>query len=86
LAAIHCTAHAVLAKSAYEKNRTGPMQPYLYMQQIAGVIDTLDDAQRIHEILDEIEFLYEVIDPEHQHLADDLIARLNARLKDMTAQ
>jgi hypothetical protein len=50
------------------------------MQQVAGVLDRLDDRAQINTILDELEYLYEVIDPELQPLADDLMERLRARL------
>jgi hypothetical protein len=56
------------------------VDPYTYMQQVAGVLDTLDDHDRINTLLDELEYLYEVLDPELQPLADDLIARLRGRL------
>lgn len=56
------------------------VDPYAYMQQVAGVLDTLHDPGRINTLLDELEYLYEVLDPELQPLADDLIARLRERL------
>jgi hypothetical protein len=56
------------------------VDPYAYMQQVAGVLDRLDDRAQINTILDELEYLYEVIDPELQPLADDLMDRLRARL------
>ena len=56
------------------------IDPYAYMQQVAGVMDRLNDRERINTILDELEYLYEVLDPELQPLADDLIERLRARL------
>lgn len=57
------------------------VDPYAYMQQVAGVVDTLNDRDRINTILDELEYLYEVLDPELQPLADDLIERLRRRLE-----
>ena len=56
------------------------VDPYAYMQQVAGVLDGLDDRERINTILDELEYLYEVIDPELQSIADDLMERLRQRL------
>lgn len=56
------------------------VDPYAYLQEVAGVLDRLDDRGRINTILDELEYLYEVIDPELQPLADDLIERLRIRL------
>jgi hypothetical protein len=56
------------------------VDPYAYLQQVAGVLGRLDDRGRINTILDELEYLYEVLDPELQPLADDLIERLRTRL------
>ena len=60
------------------------IDPYAYMQQVAGVLDGLDDRARINTILDELEYLYEVLDPELQPLADDLLERLRRRLEHAT--
>lgn len=60
------------------------LDPYAYMQQVAGVLDGLDDRARINTILDELEYLYEVLDPELQPLADDLLERLRRRLEQAT--
>ena len=60
------------------------VDPYAYMQQVAGVVDTLNDRDRINTILDELEYLYEVLDPELQPLADDLLERLRRRLEQAT--
>ena len=60
------------------------VDPYAYMQQVAGVVDTLNGRDRINTILDELEYLYEVLDPELQPLADDLIERLRRRLEHAT--
>lgn len=60
------------------------LDPYAYMQQVAGVLDGLDDRARINTILDELEYLYEVLDPELQPLADDLLERLRRRLEHAT--
>ena len=57
------------------------MEPYRYLEQVAARLDTLDDRDEINRILDELEFLYEALDPEFQDLASDLIARLSERLR-----
>lgn len=56
------------------------VDPYAYMQQVAGALDGLNDRERINTILDELEYLYEVLDPELQPLADGLIEQLRSRL------
>jgi hypothetical protein len=60
------------------------VDPYAYLQQVAGALDSLNDRERINTILDELEYLYEVLDPELQPLADDLIERLRRRLEHAT--
>ncbi len=59
------------------------MEPYRYLEKVASALDSLDDPEEIGEILDELEFLYEALEPELQGLATDLIARLSARLKSL---
>ena len=56
------------------------IDPYAYLQQVAGALDRLRQRQEIEVVLDELEYLYEVLDPELQHLADDLIGQLRQRL------
>jgi hypothetical protein len=57
------------------------VDPYAYMQQVAGVLDRLDDRARLDTILDELEYLYEVLDPELQPLADSLMEKVRRRLE-----
>lgn len=57
------------------------VDPYAYMQQVAGVLDRLDDRARLDTILDELEYLYEVLDPELQPLADGLMEKVRRRLE-----
>jgi len=57
------------------------VNPYAYMQQVAGRLTQLTDRREIETLLDEVEYLYEVIDPELQESADQLIAQLRSRLE-----
>jgi hypothetical protein len=57
------------------------VDPYAYMQQVAGVLDRLEDRARLDTILDELEYLYEVLDPELQPLADSLMEKVRRRLE-----
>ncbi len=57
------------------------VNPYTYMQQVAGRLTQLTDRREIETLLDEVEYLYEVIDPELQESADQLIAQLRSRLE-----
>ena len=53
---------------------------YAYMQRLSGRLDGMTERGEIDKALDEMEYLFEVIDPELQHLAEDLIARLRDKL------
>jgi hypothetical protein len=55
------------------------VDPYAYMQQAAGQLDRLD-APALLELLDELEYLFEVIPPELQELAEQLMQQVRQRL------
>jgi len=56
------------------------INPYAYLQQVAGRLTQLTDRSEIETLLDEIEYLYEVLDPELQESAEQLITQLRSRL------
>ncbi|MBF0256631.1 MAG: hypothetical protein HQL47_09285 [Gammaproteobacteria bacterium] len=58
------------------------IDPYAYMQQAAGRIEHLDQAQ-LNDLLDELEYLFEVIPPELQDLAEGLMERVRQRLSQL---
>ena len=62
------------------------MEPYRYLEKVSASLDGLQDSEKISTILDELEFLYDTLDPEFQELASDLISRLTTRLKDITPE
>ena len=51
-----------------------------YMARLAGSIDSMTMRGDIEKALDEMEYLYEVMDPELQYLAEDLMQRLRSKL------
>lgn len=51
-----------------------------HLSDIARRIADIDDSVEIHKLLDEVEFLYDAIDPAYQDLVDEVIDRLRARL------
>ena len=60
-----------------------PIDPYLYLQQVAQKMaqpGALRERSEIETVLDEVEYLYEVLDPEMQDGAEKLIGLLRARL------
>jgi hypothetical protein len=56
------------------------VHPFVYMQQVAGRLPQLTDRREIETLLDEVEYLYEALDPEFQEAATQLIEQLRQRL------
>lgn len=56
------------------------VDPYAYMQQIALAMDNLTTRSEIETVLDELEYLFEVIPPELQDNAETLISQLREKL------
>jgi hypothetical protein len=56
------------------------IDPYAYMQQVAVKMDELTERQEIETVLDEVEYLFEVIPPEMQDNAEKLIGLLRDKL------
>jgi ribosome assembly protein YihI (activator of Der GTPase) len=55
------------------------LDPYAYMQQVSAELERLGPEQ-LNTVLDELEYLFEVIPPELQDLADGLMERVRHRL------
>ncbi|MGE5153347.1 MAG: hypothetical protein ACM3ST_04960 [Bdellovibrio bacteriovorus] len=55
------------------------VDPYAYLQSAAGRLDRMEKAD-LDRLLDDLEYLYEVMDPELQPLADGVMERARARL------
>jgi hypothetical protein len=58
------------------------VDPYAYMQQVALRLDELTDRDEIETVLDELEYLFEVIPPDLQDNAETLIGLLRDKLAD----
>ena len=56
------------------------IDPYAYMQQVAIKLDQLTSRDEIETVLDELEYLFEVIPPEMQDNAEKLISLLREKL------
>ena len=56
------------------------ISPYAYMQQVAMRMHDLNERKEIETVLDEVEYLFEVLDPEMQDAAYQLIEQLRAKL------
>jgi len=57
--------------------------PYKYLEQVSELFDTLNTREEINQVLDELEFLFDLIDPEFQNQVSDLISRLTKRLQEL---
>lgn len=57
------------------------VDPWGYMQDLAGRIDALSKRREIERALDDLEYLLEVLDPELQEPAYALVERLRAKLE-----
>jgi hypothetical protein len=53
------------------------------MQQVAARLDRTDDPAEIERMLDDLEYLFEVLDPELQSTAEDLMVRVRKRLAEV---
>lgn len=56
------------------------IDPTRFMQDVAGRLDGLDDRTEIETLLDELEYLMEVLDPEQQEPGHELAERLRGKL------
>lgn len=56
------------------------VDPIAYLNQVSTKMDTLTQRQQIETVLDEVEYLFEVIPPELQDLAEPIIEELRRRL------
>jgi hypothetical protein len=63
-----------------EATMPAAINPFVYMQQIAGRLPSLTDRREIETLLDEVEYLYDALDPEMQEPAAQLIEDLRRRL------
>jgi hypothetical protein len=56
------------------------VDPYSYLQEVSGRLDKLTERREIETVLDEVEYLFEVIPPEMQDLAEPIIEILRNKL------
>lgn len=59
------------------------IDPYSYMQKVAARLETLTTRSEIETVLDELEYLFEVIPPDLQEPAEQLIAHLRSKLESL---
>ena len=59
------------------------VDPFGYMQQVAGSLDRINSRRELETILDEVEYLFEVLDPELQDFAYQLIERIQSKMSNL---
>jgi len=59
---------------------TPGVDPYSYLAKVSMMMDTLTQRDEIETVLDEVEYLFEVIPPELQDLAEPIIQALRKKL------
>ena len=57
------------------------IDPYGYLAEVSRTMDTLTQRDQIETVLDEVEYLFEVIPPELQDLAEPIIEALRQKLR-----
>lgn len=57
------------------------INPYAYMQEVAMRMNELTSRAEIETVLDELEYLFEVIPPDLQDNAETLISQLRDKLR-----
>jgi hypothetical protein len=57
--------------------------PYKYLEQVSELFDTLNTPEEINRVLDELEYLFDLIEPDFQDQVSDLISRLTKRLQEI---
>jgi len=58
------------------------IDPYAYLNEVSVKMDKLTQRDQIETVLDEVEYLFEVIPPQLQDLAEPIIEELRKRLSD----
>ncbi|MBT2971684.1 MAG: hypothetical protein B6D72_02865 [gamma proteobacterium symbiont of Ctena orbiculata] len=58
------------------------VDPYRYLQDLSLRLDSLTDPGEIERALDDVEYLFEVMPPEMQDLAEPIIEILRGKLSD----
>lgn len=57
------------------------INPMEYMQQVAAQMNQLTGRREIETVLDEVEYLFDALEPELQDAAYQLIEQLRAKLE-----
>ncbi len=61
---------------------TPGVDPYRYLADVSRTMDSLTQRDKIETVLDEVEYLFEVIPPELQDQAEQIIEALRRKLSE----
>ena len=59
------------------------MDLYHYLSKVARGIDELDSREKINQVLDELDRIQDMLDPEFQGAVDQLIQQLTSKLNSL---
>jgi hypothetical protein len=74
------TAGSLDGSVAHEDRLMSGIDPYAYLQQVSLRMHELNSRNEIEQVLDELEYLFEVIAPDMQDNAENLITVLREKL------
>ncbi len=57
-----------------------PVDPDLYLRQIAVRMQSVQERKEMETLLDELEYLYDIVDPVHHEGAETLMKQLRQQL------
>ena len=58
------------------------VDPYAFLNQVSVKMETYTTPEQIETVLDKVEYLFEVIPPDLQDLAEPIIEELRRRLSE----
>ncbi len=57
------------------------IDPYEYINEMSINLDAMDNREEVLDVLDRLEYLFEVIPPELQDIAENLMVQLRIKLE-----
>lgn len=57
------------------------IDPYVYINEMSINLDAMDNREEVLDVLDRLEYLFEVIPPELQDIAENLMVQLRIKLE-----
>lgn len=60
------------------------IDPYEYVNLVSIQLEYMENQQQLEEVLDKLEYLFEVIPPELQEFCQELISKVKHRLEHLS--